>query len=79
MHANIPFSTARLDGLPDDVGVDVLIVTSKHNIQYPLGGYYHFQFDSRRGFIKLEDTIAVTPNGYQTFGDGVRGWNRIPA
>ncbi len=45
MHANIPFSMARLDGLLDDFGIDVLIVTSKHNIQYLLGGYYHFQFD----------------------------------
>ncbi|OKO78103.1 peptidase [Bradyrhizobium sp. NAS80.1] len=45
MHANIPFSTTRLDGLLDDFGIDVLIVTSKHNIQYLLGGYYHFQFD----------------------------------
>jgi Xaa-Pro aminopeptidase len=33
----------------------------------------------RRGFIKLEDTIAVTSDGYQAFGDGGRGWNRIPA
>jgi len=44
MSANIPFSTSRLDGLLDDFGIDVLIVTSKHNIQYLLGGYYHFQF-----------------------------------
>lgn len=29
----------------DDFGIDVLIVTSKHNVQYLLGGYYHFQFD----------------------------------
>lgn len=33
----------------------------------------------RRGFIKLEDTIAVTSTGYQAFGDDARGWNRIPA
>ncbi len=45
MHSKIPFSTTRLDGLLDDFGIDVLIVTSKHNIQYLLGGYYHFQFD----------------------------------
>ncbi|WP_377831347.1 M24 family metallopeptidase (plasmid) [Bradyrhizobium lupini] len=45
MHAHISFSTARLDGLLDDAGIDILIVTSKHNIQYLLGGYYHFQFD----------------------------------
>jgi Xaa-Pro dipeptidase len=29
-----------------------------------------------RGFIKLEDTVAVTADGYQMFGDTGRGWNR---
>ena len=29
-----------------------------------------------RGFIKLEDTLAVTANGYEMFGDSGRGWNR---
>jgi Xaa-Pro aminopeptidase len=29
-----------------------------------------------RGFIKLEDTVAVTNDGWQAFGDGGRGWNR---
>jgi Xaa-Pro aminopeptidase len=30
----------------------------------------------RRGFVKLEDTIAVTETGREAFGDGHRGWNR---
>jgi Xaa-Pro aminopeptidase len=30
----------------------------------------------RRGFIKLEDTVAVTSTGYEAFGDSGRGWNR---
>ena len=30
----------------------------------------------RRGFIKLEDTVAVTDDGWQAFGDNGRGWNR---
>jgi Xaa-Pro aminopeptidase len=30
----------------------------------------------RRGFIKLEDTVAVTQTGYEIFGEGGRGWNR---
>jgi Xaa-Pro aminopeptidase len=30
----------------------------------------------RRGFIKLEDTVAVTPTGYEVYGDRIRGWNR---
>src|SRR6201996_218092 len=29
----------------------------------------------KRGFIKLEDTVAVTPNGYEIFGENGRGWN----
>lgn len=30
----------------------------------------------RRGFIKLEDTLAVTADGWDCFGDRARGWNR---
>jgi Xaa-Pro aminopeptidase len=30
----------------------------------------------RRGFIKLEDTAAVTDRGYEIFGERARGWNR---
>jgi Xaa-Pro aminopeptidase len=30
----------------------------------------------RRGFIKLEDTVAVTDLGWEAFGDDGRGWNR---
>jgi Xaa-Pro aminopeptidase len=30
----------------------------------------------RRGFIKLEDTLAITDGGYEMFGDRGRGWNR---
>ena len=30
----------------------------------------------RRGFIKLEDTVAVTEAGCEAFGDHGRGWNR---
>jgi Xaa-Pro aminopeptidase len=30
----------------------------------------------KRGFIKLEDTVAVTDNEYEMFGEDGRGWNR---
>ena len=30
----------------------------------------------RRGFIKIEDTLAVTATGYEMFGSRGRGWNR---
>lgn len=30
----------------------------------------------QRGFIKLEDTLAITERGYTMFGERGRGWNR---
>ena len=41
----IPFDATKLDALMDDAGIDVLLVTSKHNVQYLLGGYRFFFFD----------------------------------
>jgi Xaa-Pro aminopeptidase len=41
----IPFDTARLDRLMDEAGMDVLVATSKHNVQYLLGGHRAFFFD----------------------------------
>jgi Xaa-Pro aminopeptidase len=41
-----PFDTARLDRLMDEAGIDVLLSTSKHNVQYLLGGHRAFFFES---------------------------------
>jgi Xaa-Pro aminopeptidase len=41
-----PFDTALLDRLMDEAGVDVLVATSKHNVQYLLGGHRAFFFES---------------------------------
>jgi Xaa-Pro dipeptidase len=30
----------------------------------------------KRGFIKLEDTLAITTDGYEMFGERARGWNQ---
>src|SRR5438477_10299279 len=43
--ASAPFDTARLDRLMEEAGVDVLLATSKHNVQYLLGGHRAFFFD----------------------------------
>jgi len=40
-----PFDTARLDRLMDEAGLDALLVTTKHSIQYLLGGYRFFFYD----------------------------------
>jgi len=41
----IPFDASRLDRLMDDAGIDVLLATSKHNVQYLLGGHRAIFFD----------------------------------
>ena len=37
--AAVPFDQARVDRLMEEAGIDVLFATSKHNVQYLLGGY----------------------------------------
>jgi hypothetical protein len=41
-----PFDTARLDQLMDEAGIDVLLASSKPNVQYLLGGHRSFFFDT---------------------------------
>ncbi len=40
----LPFDNAQLDDLLEAAGIDVAVITSKHNIQYLLGGYRFFFF-----------------------------------
>jgi Xaa-Pro aminopeptidase len=41
-----PFDQSRLDRLMDEAGIDVIVVTSKHNAQYLLGGHRAHFFDT---------------------------------
>jgi Xaa-Pro aminopeptidase len=41
---NIPFNRDKLDSLLDELEVEVLLASSKHNVQYLLGGYRYFFF-----------------------------------
>jgi Xaa-Pro aminopeptidase len=50
---NIPFDAGRLDRLMDDAGIDVLVATSKHNVQYLLGGH-------RAAFFDYMDAMGIT-------------------
>lgn len=43
--ATPPFNAQLLDRLMEERGLDLLVVTSKHNVQYLLGGYRFFMFD----------------------------------
>ncbi len=49
----IPFDHARLDRLMDEAGIDVLLATSKHNVQYLLGGH-------RANFFDVMDATGIT-------------------
>jgi Xaa-Pro aminopeptidase len=42
-----------------------MVVSVETTLQHP-----------KRGFIKLEDTVVVTDQGFEIFGEGGRGWNR---
>ena len=63
-HGPIPYPAHDAD-LPLQSGMVISIETT---IAHP-----------RRGFIKLEDTVAVTDQGWEAFGDRGRGWNRASA
>jgi Xaa-Pro aminopeptidase len=49
----IPFDHTRLDRLMDASGIDLLLATSKHNVQYLLGGH-------RANFFDYMDATGVT-------------------
>jgi Xaa-Pro aminopeptidase len=74
-----PFSFAKLDTLLDESGIDVLLVTSKHNLQYLLGGYRYYFFE-HLDTIGLGRYLPVL--GYQKghvdqsfyVGSGDEGW-----
>ena len=42
---NPPFDSNKLNALMEEAGVDLVLATSKHNVQYLLGGYHFFIFD----------------------------------
>jgi Xaa-Pro aminopeptidase len=49
----IPFDHQRLDRLMDEAGIDVVLATSKHNVQYLLGGH-------RADFFDYKDATGIT-------------------
>ena len=74
-----PFNYERLDVLMEQVGVDMVLATSQHNVQYMLGGYRFFFF-ARMDAIGLSRYIPAV--GYQLrkpetafyVGNPMEGW-----
>jgi Xaa-Pro aminopeptidase len=61
---NVPFDSDRLDRLMDDAGIDIILATSKHNVQYLLGGHRAFFFDYMDAFgISRYLPVLVYPKG----------------
>src|SRR3954463_4119834 len=77
----IPFDHARLDRLMDDAGMDVLLATSKHNVQYLLGGHRSIFFDYMDAIgVSRYLPIVVYPKGKPEkaayFGHRLQGFQR---
>lgn len=59
-----PFDTAALDALMEAAGLDALLVTSKHNVQYLLGGYRFFFFDQKEAIgLSRYLPVVIYPSG----------------
>ncbi len=82
MHqTKIPFDAALLDRLMDEAGMDVLLATSKHNVQYLLGGHRAFFFDYMDAMgLSRYLPVLVYPKGAPEkagfFGHRLEGYQR---
>jgi Xaa-Pro aminopeptidase len=77
----IPFDTERLDRLMDEAGIDVLVTTSKHNVQYLLGGHRAFFFESMDAMgLSRYLPVLVYPKGASQkaafFGHRMEGFQK---
>lgn len=77
----IPFDTDKLDALLEEAGIDVLMASSKHNIQYLMGDYRYFFFDHFDA-IGLSRYLPIViyprgrPNQAAYIGDGMESYER---
>src|SRR5919108_2837533 len=79
--ASIPFDADRLDRLMDEAGIDVLVATSKHNVQYLLGGHRAFFFESMDAMgLSRYLPVLVYPRGARQkaayFGHRMEGFQK---
>jgi len=60
----VPFDHRLLDSLLEEAGIDVLVATSKHNVQYLLGGYRFFFFDYKEAIgMSRYLPVLIYPRG----------------
>lgn len=75
----IPFDNARLDRLMDNEGIDVLLATSKHNVQYLLGGHraHFFDYMDATGHTRYLPVLIYpkgAPDKAAYVGHRLEGW-----
>ena len=78
---SIPFDADRLDRLMDETGIDLLVATSKHNVQYLLGGHRAFFFESMDAMgLSRYLPVLVYPKGSRQkaayFGHRMEGFQK---
>ena len=60
----VPFDHRLLDNLLEEAGIDVLVATSKHNVQHLLGGYRFFFFDYKEAIgMSRYLPVLIYPRG----------------
>jgi Xaa-Pro aminopeptidase len=79
--SSIPFDADRLDRLLDEAGIDVLCASSKHNVQYLLGGHRAFFFESMDAMgLSRYLPVLVYPKGNRQkagyFGHRMEGFQK---
>src|SRR6185437_6053133 len=77
----VPFDHKRLDRLMDEAGIDLVIATSKHNVQYLLGGHraHFFDYMDATGVTRYLP-VFIYPKGAPEkaayFGHRLEKWQR---
>jgi Xaa-Pro aminopeptidase len=79
--AKPPFDHARLDSLLERAGLDVILISSRHNLRYLMGGYSFFFFDGFEAFgtSKYFPLILYTrgkPEQTVYIGNGMEGFEQ---
>ena len=78
---SVPFDSDRLDALMDAAGIDVIVASSKHNVQYLLGGYRFFFFEAQDAlglsrYLPLLLYFKGRPDDAVYVGNSMESWER---
>src|SRR6266436_8750560 len=79
--SRVPFDADRLDRLMDEADLDALVATSKHNVQYLLGGHRAFFFDYMDAmglsrYLPIMIYVKGVPEKAAFFGHRLEGFQR---